>query len=199
MTAKKKPKGDTFDGAVQPAMHPEMWPLHKIVPYPMNPRSHPPAQITLLAELFKLRGIDQPIVVDDQGVILKGHGRRLAALAAGMDEFPVIVRRGLTDVEKSAIRIEDNATALLSSWDQELTRAEISMLKTEGYDLQLLGFGESQLVQFTTTPGPPAAFQSVDGVETSYCCPKCGFEWSGSPKPKAKEPKKNKKKNGKAK
>lgn len=202
----KKPRSkpatvDSFDGSVQPAMHPEMRPLHKISPYPMNPRTHPPAQIDLLAKLLQKRGADQPIVVDEDGVILKGHGRRLAALAAGMEEFPVVVRRGLSEVEKSALRIEDNAVSLLSGWDQELIRAEVGVLKAEGYELSLLGFGEAQLVQFTTTPGPPAQFPAVgEDIPTDFCCPRCGHAWSGNPMAgKAKDERAAAKGNGRAK
>ena len=73
---------------MHPASKPENWPISKIVPYPGNPRSHSSEQITLLAKLMLRHGIDQPIVVDEAGVIIKGHGRRLAAIEAGFDAFP---------------------------------------------------------------------------------------------------------------
>lgn len=138
---KKSPTADVpFAVTEWPANRVEMWPLDKIIPYPQNPRTHPPAQISLLASLMKKRGVDQPIVVDEQGVILKGHGRRLAAIEAGFAEFPVAVHRGLSDTEKRAMRIEDNQLALLSGWDEELLRIEIGELQLESYDLPLLGF-----------------------------------------------------------
>jgi len=170
-----------------------MTPIHKIHPYPNNPRTHPPAQIAMLAEIMKRRGVDQPIVVDENFVILKGHGRRLAALQAGFEEYPVVMHRGLSDADKSAMRIEDNQVALLAGWDTELVRGEIQMLKADGYDLNLLGFGEAQLVQFETVPGPPAGgFQEFgENIATEHECPKCRYRWSGSsapaePKEKAK-------------
>lgn len=58
----------------------EWWTLDRFAPYPHNARTHPPAQVTLLATLFRKYGPDQPIIVDENGVILKGHGRRLGAI-----------------------------------------------------------------------------------------------------------------------
>ena len=133
---------------------------------------------------MKAHGVDQPIVVDEQGVILKGHGRRLAAIEAKFEGFPVVVQRGLSEQEKIAMRISDNQVMLLGGWDPELIRHEMIELRSSGYDLQLLGFGEAQLVQFTTQPGPPTQFPGVgEDIETSYRCPKCDFVWSGNPKP----------------
>lgn len=128
-----------------PATRPEMWPLSKIKPYPNNPRTHPPTQIALLAELMKRHGVDQPIVVDEDGVILKGHGRLLAAPLAGFDEFPVVVHHGVPETEKIKMRLQDNQVALLSGWDQELVRGEMGVLTSAGENITLLGFPEAQL------------------------------------------------------
>lgn len=181
-----------------PANRPKNWPLGKIEPYARNPRTHPPAQIALLASIFKKHGIDQPIVVDDAGVILKGHGRRLAAIEAGLAEFPVVQRFGLSDEEKTAMRIEDNQVALLAGWDQELIRGEVAVLRTAGYELALLGFGEAQLVHFTTTPGPPAEFPAFgEDIEIDHQCPRCGYVGSGDWTPKKPEEPAPAAKNGK--
>lgn len=183
MTAKPKAKSKTAAAPEWPATKPEMRPLSRILPYPNNPRTHPPAQIAMLADLMKANGVDQPIVVDEDGVILKGHGRRLAAMLAGFDEFPVVVHRGLSEEAKKAMRLADNQVALLSGWDTELVRGEIASLKTSGYDVGLLGFGEQQLVSFMTTPGPPGSFPTFgEDIDTKYCCPRCGYSWSGKPK-----------------
>lgn len=160
------------------------WPLDKIKAYPHNPRTHPQAQIELLAELLKKFGPDQDIVVDEKGVILKGHGRKAAAARAGLKSYPVTQRFGLSEEDKVALRISDNQVALLSGWDNELVAFEIERLKRSEYPIELLGFGEAQLVQFTTQPGPPAGgFQAFDDetIETAFCCPKCGYSWSGNP------------------
>lgn len=167
----------------------EVWPLERIRPYPNNPRTHPPAQIDLLARLIGKHGPDQPIVVDEDGVILKGHGRRLAAINAGLKTFPVFVREGLSDEEKIAIRIGDNQVALLSGWDTGLMKLELQALKAADYEIGMLGFPDLQLVDFMAGgPQPPAEFAVHDErtMPTEFCCPKCRYRWSGDPMAGAK-------------
>lgn len=146
-----------------PAMNPELWAVDRIKPYPRNARTHPAEQITLLAALFKRHGVDQPIVVDDDGIILKGHGRHLAAIEAGLTHFPVVQRIGMSDAEKRALRIEDNQVGLMSSWDAELIRSEIAILRAEDYPISLLGFGDVELIQFEASPGPNAPERGTVG------------------------------------
>lgn len=178
--ATPRKKAEEFEGPQFPRMKRAVWPLDKIHDYPSNPRTHPPAQLDLLSKLLLKYGPDQDIVVDEEGVILKGHGRKLAARLAGLREFPVTQRFGLPEADKIVMRIADNQVALLSGWDNELIRGEIASLPMDSRGL--LGFGDQQLVQFTTTPGPPAGFQSFDEtIPTKYCCPRCSYRWSGNP------------------
>jgi DNA modification methylase len=138
----------------QPAERVENRPLTAIVPYPQNARTHTDEQIDLLANLMLRYGVDQPIVVDEAGVILKGHGRRLAAIKAGFETFPVVVQHGLSDDDKRALRIADNQVALLAGWDAELMQLELGELKLHGFDLPLLGFGDAELASFLdSNPG----------------------------------------------
>lgn len=123
-------------------------PLDQIHPYERNPRTHSQAQVELLARLMIANGVDQPIVVDEHGVIIKGHGRLMAAKVAGMSTFPVVVKRGLSEEQKRAERIADNQVSLLAGWDQELIRIEVGELKLAGWDMSLLGFEDGQLNAF---------------------------------------------------
>jgi ParB-like chromosome segregation protein Spo0J len=166
----------------EPAETVKVWPLDEIVPYERNPRTHPDAQIEMLARLMQEHGVDQPIVVDEHGVIIKGHGRLMAAKLAGMDSFPVVVKRGLSEDQKRAERMADNQVALLAGWDKELVRLEMGELKLAGYDLPLLGFDDQQLVAFMARPTAPGEFPEMgEGIETEHACPKCGYRWSGNP------------------
>ena len=131
----------------------QMWKLDRITPYPKNVRTHPAEQVTLLASMLTRWGPDQPIVVDENGVILKGHGRRLAALEAGFEEFPVVERRGLPETEKSAMRLADNQVALLAGYDNALIGGELAELKALGFDMPLLGFSEAQLIGWGISSG----------------------------------------------
>jgi ParB-like chromosome segregation protein Spo0J len=86
----------------------EFWELDRIIPFDKNVKIHDKAQIKALARNFKEFGVDQPIVVDQEGVIIKGHGRRLAAIEAKMIKFPVIQRTDLTPEQVAAARLADN-------------------------------------------------------------------------------------------
>lgn len=141
----KKKTDVPFDPPQWPATHVEMRKLDRIIPYDNNPRTHPPAQIELLAADMKVNGVTMPILVDEDGVIIAGHGRRLAAEKNGYREYPVVVARGWTDEQKRAARIRDNQIGLLSVWDNQLIASEIGSLKLVGFDVGLLGFPESQL------------------------------------------------------
>lgn len=82
--------------------------IEDLKPHPQNPKLHPPEQIRALAAAIKELGFDQPILIDDEGTILKGHGRHEAAGVAGLDEVPTIERSGLSGEEKLALVISDN-------------------------------------------------------------------------------------------
>lgn len=116
------------------------WPLEKIKPYPNNPVVHPEEQIKLLVDLFGRYGPDQPIVVDEAGVIIKGHGRLLAATRAGFGVYPVIQRFGLSEEDKRTLRISDNQSQRLSYWDTALLRIEVGSLNLSTEHRPLLGF-----------------------------------------------------------
>src|SRR6056297_3812968 len=90
-----------------------------IIPYTNNPKEHPDEQVQKIASSIKNYGWDQPIVVDGDGEIIKGHGRLQAAEKLGLDEVPVIWREDLTDAEAKAARIADHKTAE-SPWADDL-------------------------------------------------------------------------------
>jgi len=110
-----------------------------LIPYTNNPKEHPDEQVNKIASSIKNYGWDQPIVVDGDGEIIKGHGRLQAAEKLGLDEVPVIWREDLTDAEAKAARIADNKTAE-SPWDDDLLATELETLP-EFDDIEL-GFDE---------------------------------------------------------
>lgn len=128
-------------------------PLSRFIPCPVNPRFHPPAEIEFLTHLLKTYGPDQPIVVDEGWMILKGHGRHMCAPKAGLEEFPYVQRFDLTEAEKIAMRIEDNQVALLATWNIPLVKNQSIELKALGYDILKLGFPEVQLRQMGVIVG----------------------------------------------
>lgn len=117
---------------------------HDLTPYFRNTKAHPTEQIDKIASAIAEFGFDQPIVIDSDGVIIKGHGRREAAIRLGIKEVPVLVRDDLTEAQKKAARIADNKVAE-SEWLQEELKTEIEELSDLDYDLDLTGFGEDEL------------------------------------------------------
>ena len=108
----------------------ELWDVARLVPYAKNAKKHPEDQVRRLANTIARFGWDQPIVVDADGVIIKGHGRRMAALKLGLDKVPVLVRSDLTPSEADALRIADNAVVGLD-FDTRLMQEELARLMAE--------------------------------------------------------------------
>jgi len=115
--------------------------------FPSNPRRHPESQI---ANLMKSIGNvwTNPILVDETGTILAGHGRREAARRLGLPEVPTITITGLTDAEKRAIVIADNRMPEQAVWDIEILRIHFENLVQIDFDVELTGFttGEVDLL-----------------------------------------------------
>jgi len=98
----------------------DLRPIDRIKPYESNPRVNDPAVAAVAASINDF-GFRQPIVVDDQGVIIVGHTRWKAARQLGLEKLPVHVATGLTEAQVKAYRIADNQTSTLSSWDNDLS------------------------------------------------------------------------------
>lgn len=115
-----------------------------LTPYANNTKAHPTEQIDKIAASIAEFGWDQPIVVDGQYVILKGHGRREAALRLKLKLVPVVVRADLTEAQKKAARIADNKVAE-SAWLTDELKLELQSLAEMDFDLTLIGFDEVDL------------------------------------------------------
>lgn len=130
----------------------ESWPLDRVIPYEKNPRSIPPAAVEKVAASIREFGFRQPIVVDEAGVIIAGHTRRLAAIFLGLEAVPVHIARGLTDEQARAYRLADNRTGEEAIWDEDTLRAEIAALQAQDFDLELLGFDGTELDEIMAEP-----------------------------------------------
>jgi hypothetical protein len=114
-----------------------------------NARTHTGAQIEQLAESIKLYGWTMPVLIDESGVILAGHGRVLAAQRLNIAEVPVIVARGWSGEKKRAYMLADNKLSLNSSWDKKMLSVELKELKDLSFDLKLTGFKDGELQKLT--------------------------------------------------
>ncbi|MEX1228807.1 MAG: ParB N-terminal domain-containing protein, partial [Planctomycetaceae bacterium] len=124
----------------------ELWDIHRIRPYPGNPRLNDSA-VDAVARSIQEFGFRQPIVVDANGVIICGHTRYKAAQKLGLDKVPVHVAKDLTPAQIKAYRIADNQTALLAEWDFELLPLEMADLKALDFNIDLLGFSPDEMAK----------------------------------------------------
>lgn len=113
-------------------------------PYALNARTHEPWQVGQIADSIKQFGFTNPVLIDEAGEIIAGHGRVMAAHHLGMDEVPCVVLAHLTEDQKRAYRLADNKIALNSGWDLDKLTEELSDL-AKSYDVSGLGFSQDEL------------------------------------------------------
>ena len=133
-----------------------------IRPYANNPRINDHAVAAVAASIQQF-GFRQPIVVDEEGVIIVGHTRYKAALKLGLEKVPVHVARGLSPAQIKAYRLADNQTASLSQWDQDLLPLELAELQQLNFDLNLTGFSGDDLLRMLDTT-PAAGLVDADAI-----------------------------------
>jgi ParB-like chromosome segregation protein Spo0J len=141
-----------------------------LIPYTNNPKEHPQEQIQKIASSIKNYGWDQPIVVDAENEIIKGHGRLQAAELLGLSEVPIIKRTDLSDAEKKASRIADNKTAE-SAWLDEALETEIDVLAQEDtIEMDSLGFDDGEIDDLLEAGDalPEPADEEALGLEAEY-------------------------------
>ena len=131
-----------------PSENIEIWNIDKLIPYANNARTHSDEQIAQIASSIKEWGFTIPILADESGMIIAGHGRVQAARKLKINELPVMVAKNWTEEQKRAYVIADNKLALNAGWDDELLKLEMDFLDKSGFDLDLIGFSEEELNDF---------------------------------------------------
>ena len=118
--------------------------LEDLNPYANNPKEHSEDQVRRIATAITETGyFKDPIDVDENNVIINGHGRAKAAKLLGMKRIPAKIFRGLTEEQKVAMRVRDNQVAK-STYDEDLLRTEILSLG-DLYSLDNLGFDDDEI------------------------------------------------------
>jgi site-specific DNA-methyltransferase (adenine-specific) len=128
-----------------PADKVEQWPIDRLVPYAKNSRTHSDAQVAQIAASIKEWGFTTAVLVDEDGGIIAGHGRLMAARKLNMAEVPVMVAAGWSDAQKRAYVIADNKLALNAGWDNELLALELADIQGLGFDVELTGFSDEEI------------------------------------------------------
>ena len=125
----------------------EYVPTDQVVPYELNARTHPDLQQNQITSSIKQFGFINPIVVDEDNVIVAGHGRYLAAKKLGLKFIPIIRVAHLTKDEVRAYRLADNKIAENAGWDNDLLMVELSYLLSidNEFDLSVTGFSTPEI------------------------------------------------------
>ncbi|MEY8709508.1 ParB/Srx family N-terminal domain-containing protein [Mangrovibacter phragmitis] len=119
--------------------------INRLIPYALNARTHSEEQIEQLKASIREFGWTNPVLIDEHGVIIAGHGRVLAADALGIVVAPTITLSGLSEIQKKAYRLADNRLPMNAGWDSELLRLELTGIIEDGFDIQLAGFSEQEI------------------------------------------------------
>ncbi|MGX7926882.1 TonB-dependent receptor domain-containing protein [Tsuneonella sp. HG094] len=132
-------------------------PLASLTPDPRNARTHPKRQIEQIVRSIAAFGFTNPVLADEAGNLIAGHGRLRAAKEMGLAEVPVIELAGLSEPQKKALRLADNKIALNAGWDLEILKLELADLSLPeiDIDLSLTGFSAGEIdVVLGDTPDP---------------------------------------------
>ena len=129
----------------------------QLLPYERNPRNNEDT-IETVAKSIQEFGFRQPIVVDEEMVILAGHTRHQASLELELEQVPVHIAKGLDEAQKRSFRIMDNKSAEMSTWDRDMLKAELSEIANFDFDMTLTGFtldeiarlGGDHIMEFAT-------------------------------------------------
>ena len=166
---------------MNPADKVEKWKISKLIPYARNARTHSDEQVAQIAASIKEWGWTTPVLVDEQGGIIAGHGRTLAAQKLEMTEVPVMVAKGWSDAKKRAYVLADNKLALNAGWDNEMLALELGEIGELGFNLDLIGFTAEEIKLLSTPDFEPATEEEqgqLDELEPKWiACPHCGKEF----------------------
>lgn len=129
----------------------ELSEINSVIPYEYNTKIHSEDQINKIANSIVEFGFNQPIVIDENNIIIVGHGRFFAAKKLNFKTIPV-VRVQLPEVKKKAYRILDNKLNEQSIWHTDYLQQELDFFKTVDFNLScfddsLLDFNEETLIQ----------------------------------------------------
>lgn len=141
--------------------------LSLLKPYSKNPRVHTQKHLKQIWASMCEFGWTQPVMIDEENLILAGHGRYGAAKMGGLEFVPCLRLSGLTPSQKQAVIISDNKLTENSEWNQELLISEVMELQNQEFDLSVLGFSEKE-IEDLIGGGDASEDQSGDMAEPTF-------------------------------
>lgn len=137
-------EAETVPGSV-PTSKIERVALGRLKPNPRNARTHSAVQVRQIAGSIERFGFTNPILIDDEGMILAGHGRLAAAKLLEMDEVPVLRLSHISQAERRAYVLADNKLALNAGWDRDQLAVELQGLIDLDFEVELTGFSVAEI------------------------------------------------------
>lgn len=124
-----------------------------LTPYARNSRTHSEQQVAQIAASIAEFGFTNPILLAEDGTLIAGHGRLLAAQMLKLTDVPTITLVGLTEAQRRALVIADNRIAENAGWDLDMLRVELGDLQVAEFDMSLLGFSADELLNLLAPQG----------------------------------------------
>ena len=126
--------------------------ISELIPYARNARTHSDEQVAQIAASIKEWGWTTPVLIDEDGEIIAGHGRVLAARKLGIDKIPTMTATGWTKAQKQAYVLADNQLPQNAGWDDAMVKVELGELELGDFDLSLIGFDGDYLAGLAVEP-----------------------------------------------
>lgn len=164
--------------------------IDELIPYENNAKEHPREQIEQIKLSIQDFGNNDPVAIDENNVIIEGHGRYEALKELGYEKVECIRLSHLTEEQKKAYRLIHNKLTMNSDWDFSKLEEELNELSGLEFDMSLFNFdmsfseevkseSESDEDYQEQQEEVPESFDEYDeDLETKHQCPKCGYEWS---------------------
>jgi len=159
------------DGLIR-SLKVELRPLAAVRPAKRNARTHSEKQIEQIASSIRQFGFTNPIIVNDEGVIVAGHGRHAAAKLLGMADVPVIPIHDLDPAELRTYALADNRIAQNAGWDAEVLRIEFEELNALelSFDLEITGFSTTEMDQLLVITPEEEKLEKLPEVDKRQTC-----------------------------
>ena len=165
-----------------PADKVERRPISELIPYARNSRTHSDTQVAQIAASIREWGWTMPILVDEDGNVIAGHGRIMAAQKLGIADVPCMTATGWSEAKRRAYVIADNKLALNAGWDDDVLKLELQDVDALGFDLTLTGFDVAELANLFDEPDFAPGTEDDQGkldelAPKMVTCPHCQAEW----------------------
>lgn len=152
--------------------------LSEIIPYVGNAKQHPQTQIDQIKASIIEFGFNDPLAIDENNVIIEGHGRYEALKQLGQEEIEVIVLGHMTKAQKKAYILAHNKLTMNTGFNEEMLKTELEQIKDLDFDLELTGFEDWELDGILNSDHDiDDLFEDEENVEKEpKRCPHCGEE-----------------------